>query len=252
MPFSPDSDGVNDRVVFTPKVSEPGWISQWRLSVYWSQDTWVRAGKEQGMPTQDALFKEWKGIGDPPYSITWDGKDTSGRLVDSGTEYSWAFVVKDSSGREVGLSGLLPVDILVTREAGRLRIMVPSILFRSDRADFTGLGPEELDANARTIARIASILAKFPSFSILVEGHGNNVGKMSGFSATRIAAEEKKEVLPLSAARAEFVRTLLSLNGIDSRRMTARGMGSSMPLYDPRNLAMRSRNRRVEFILSGR
>ncbi len=252
MPFSPDQDGVNDRVVFTPKISDPGRIAEWRLSVYLSPESAVRPGTEPGMPKEGGLFKEWKGIGTVPYSITWDGKDTSGRLVDSGTEYAWVFVIKDSAGREAGLSGLLPVDILVTKEAGRLRIMVPSIMFRSDRADFAGLTPEELDANTRIIVRIAAILNTYPTFSILIEGHGNNVGKMSGHSARRIAEEERQEVLPLSASRAEFVRTLLSLNGLDARRMTARGMGSSMPLYDPRNVAMRARNRRVEFILTGK
>ncbi len=252
MPFSPDSDGVNDRAVFTPKVSDPSRISEWRLSVYEDSGVLSAVGGESTVQKTGKPFKEWKGIGAPPYSITWDGKDTSGRLVESATDYAWVFAVKDSFGREAGLSGLLPVDILVVREAGRLRIKVPSIVFRSDRADFMGLNPEGLAANTRIISRIAAILEKYPSFSILIEGHGNNVGKMSGYSAARIAAEEKNEVIPLSTARAEFVRILLSVNGIDPKRMTARGMGSSIPLYDPKNAALRQKNRRVEFILTGK
>lgn len=239
-PFSPDGDGKNDKLVFRPIITEPARVSEWRLLVKSGRVTAPAAGLE---------FKEWKGTGEPPYSFSWDGRGSAGPLIDPATEYSWVFWLKDKSGREASMSGPIAVDLLLVREGNKLRLKVPSIVFGPNRADFQGLGYADLTSNAAIIARVAAILAKYPDHTIVVEGHGNNEGKMLGRSAAKIADEEAREVLPLTRSRAAFVRSLLAVQGLAPSRMTAAGMGSSTPMWDPRDSYHAAANRRVEFVL---
>jgi outer membrane protein OmpA-like peptidoglycan-associated protein len=93
------------------------------------------------------------------------------------------------------------------------------------------------------------ILNRYRTYSVTIEGFANNIGKIYGYSADRIQKEENTEVLPLSKARAEAVRTYLISLGVASSRLTAAGMGSARPVVDPRDAENRWKNRRVEFIL---
>jgi outer membrane protein OmpA-like peptidoglycan-associated protein len=101
----------------------------------------------------------------------------------------------------------------------------------------------------KVIRRIAQILNKFKGYGILIEGHANSEGKMGGYGAAAIAKEEAGELLPLSTGRAELVKKLLSDNGVDSKRLSTKGMGSSEPVVDFKDSQNRWKNRRVEFIL---
>ena len=141
------------------------------------------------------------------------------------------------------------MDVLVIREGDRLKIKVPSIVFRPNAADFNGLDAETVGNNARVIKRIAQILNKFRDYGILIEGHANSEGKIGGYSEAKINDEETKELLPLSTGRAELVKKLLSDNGVDPKRLSTTGKGSSEPVVDFKDAQNRWKNRRVEFIL---
>ena len=144
---------------------------------------------------------------------------------------------------------MIAVDVLVIRDGDRLKIKVPSIVFRANYADFNGLDPEIMTRNEKVVARIAQILNKFPDYRINIQGHANNVGKMLGRSAAKIQAEETKELIPLSTGRAELVRTMLVQNRVDARRLSVEGLGSSEPVVSFTDVENRWKNRRVEFVL---
>jgi len=244
--FSPDNDGVADEVTIGVDVSDVAPIATWSFDI---KELQVVEGAQPGAKPAERLFKSWSGTGAPAKSFVWDGRSDRGELVESATDYPFVFSVTDALGNSARVDGAISVDVLVIREGNRLKIKVPSIVFRPNGADFDGLDQDTLDNNMRVIKRIAQILNKFRDYGILIEGHANSEGKIAGYSAAAIANEETKELLPLSTGRAELVKTLLGQNGVDLKRLSTKGMGSSEPVVDFKDSQNRWKNRRVEFIL---
>ena len=244
--FSPDDDGVDDILTFQIVADKNAGITEWKLEVL---ETAIveSATLQESKPTRS--FMLWSGKGMPPLQITWNGKSPKGELVESATDYPFEFSCWDALGNQTKIKGIIAIDVLVIRDGDRLKIRVPSIVFRANHADFIGLDSEIVARNEKVVARIAQILGKFPDYRIRVEGHGNNVGKMLGYSASRIQQEEVNELIPLSTERAEVVRKMLVENGVDPRRLTVVGLGSSEPVVPFTDVQNRWKNRRVEFVL---
>jgi outer membrane protein OmpA-like peptidoglycan-associated protein len=84
---------------------------------------------------------------------------------------------------------------------------------------------------------IASVLQSDADLHISIEGHTDNVGS--------VAVNEM-----LSNKRAQAVKNYLVNKGIEERRITATGFGSSKPVAPNSTPAGRAKNRRVELHLS--
>lgn len=244
--FSPDGDGEGDTLQVGIGVDAAAGIVEWKLEVF---ETAIVESSTPNAVKSERLFMEWSGKGKPPARISWNGISSRGELVESATDYPFSFVARDQLGNTTTVSGFIAVDVLVIRDGDRLKIKVPSIVFRANYADFVGLGKDIVDRNEKVIERIAQILNKFPDYRIRIEGHANNIGKMLGYSSARIQAEETKELVPLSTGRAELVRSMLVQNGVDSRRLSVEGKGSSEPVVSFTDVENRWKNRRVEFVL---
>jgi flagellar hook assembly protein FlgD/outer membrane protein OmpA-like peptidoglycan-associated protein len=244
--FSPDNDGVDDELTFSISVSDVSPITDWKLDI---DETAVVEGGASGAKPAERLFISWGGSGVPAPSIVWDGRSAKGELVEAATDYPYYFTIRDALGNVAKLQGALSVDVLVLKDGDRLKIKVPSIVFRANYADFVGLDGATLDRNAKVIKRIAQILNRFRDYKIGIEGHANSEGKIGGYSAAKIAEEEQKELIPLSLGRAELVRKLLIADGVDAGRLSTIGMGSSEPVVDFKDSVNRWKNRRVEFVL---
>ncbi len=244
--FSPDNDGVDDELSIAISVSDASEIAEWRFEI---DETQVVEGAAPGSRPKERLFIAWGGTGRPASQIAWDGRSAKGELVEAATDYPYYFTIKDALGNVTRTSGTIAVDVLVIRDGDRLKIKVPSIVFRAGAADFNGLEAEKLANNDRVIKRIAQILNRFREYKIGIEGHANSEAKIIGASASRIAEEETRELIPLSTGRAELVRRLLVENGVDPRRLSVTGRGSSAPVVDFKDAENRWKNRRVEFIL---
>ncbi|PKL05745.1 MAG: hypothetical protein CVV53_07915 [Spirochaetae bacterium HGW-Spirochaetae-9] len=244
--FSPDADGTDDVLTFGVDVDAAAGIVDWKLEVF---ETAIVESSNPNAVSSERLFAEWSGKGKPPVKITWDGKSSRAELVESATDYHFRFVARDALGNSTTVSGFIAVDVLVIRDGDRLKIKVPSIVFRANYPDFVGLSPDIVARNEKVVARIAQILNKFPDYRIRIEGHANNVGKMLGYSPSRIESEETKELIPLSTGRAELVRTMLIQNSVDARRLSVEGLGSSEPVVSFLDVENRWKNRRVEFVL---
>jgi OmpA-OmpF porin, OOP family len=90
------------------------------------------------------------------------------------------------------------------------------------------------DSNA-LLDQAAAMLKMAPDLKIEVAGHTDNVGD---------AATNQK----LSEARAQSVVAALVQRGVAAGRMTAKGLGQSVPVADNRTEEGRAKNRRVELV----
>ena len=85
--------------------------------------------------------------------------------------------------------------------------------------------------------KIADILILNPSYLIEIQGHTDNVGKSDAN-------------LLLSENRVESVRQYLIEKGVNEKRFTAHGYGDTKPIADNDTPEGRTKNRRVEFVVS--
>ena len=244
--FSPDNDGTADELSIALDVSASAPIAEWKFEVL---EQAVVEGAKPGAPAKTRAFASWGGAGAPAKTIVWDGRSSKGELVESATDYPFVFTVKDALGNSTTVEGQITVDVLVIREGDKLKIKVPSIVFRPNGADFQGLDDETIDKNRKVVARIAQILNKFRDYHIAIVGHANSIAKITGMPEAKVLEEEQKELIPLSLGRAELVRQMLVEYGVDQKRLTPEGAGSSKPVVDFADAENRWKNRRVEFIL---
>ena len=245
--FSPDNDGEADDLYIQLKADTLVPLKSWSFQIN---------------DPKGAKFWTTSGKSSITEQIKWDGRSNnkSNELVQSAMDYPYVFTVTDALGMTSTVEGIIPIDILVVRDGNKLKMAVPSIIFRSDAADFKGegepgvakgkgLAKEQIANNERILKRIAVVLNKFKSYKVTIEGHANS---MSG----TVAEEEgtKTEIYgpglkQLSKERAQFVKSQLTKYGVDSSRLTAIGQGGTQPIVDRTDKANNWKNRRVEFIL---
>ncbi len=239
--FSPDNDGVDDELFIKLDGQSVVPFKSWQFDIY---------------DPNNNLFWNTKGKETIADTIVWDGRSNTGELVQSASDYMYEFTVTDILGMTTTKKGFVPVDVLVIRVGDVLKIQVPSIIFRSDNADFMGkdedskrgLEKSVIDNNERVLKRIAEILEKFKSYNVTIEGHANNI---TGTEAEETSTENGNiPLVPLSEERAKFVKDKLIGYGTSSSRLDIIGMGGRVPVVEHSDRANWWKNRRVEFILN--
>ncbi|MDR0475512.1 MAG: OmpA family protein [Treponema sp.] len=228
--FSPDNDGVDDELFIYLSAQDVSPIADWSLEIR--------------VPESGSLFYRIEGRGAPSERIAWNGRSNTGELVQSATDYPYVFTAKDILGNSSAIEGKIGVDVLVVRDGDLLRILIPSIVFRPNYADFVGLSKETVDNNNRIIRRIAQILNKFREYKVKVEGHANPTQPV-GAARNR----EEPELKRISEARAKAIVDLLVSNGVARNRLSYIGVGGSRTVVPPEDRFNAWKNRRVEFIL---
>ena len=243
--FSPDNDGTDDDCF----ISLRGTAANGAKLVSWSFD--INNPVETKKP---GAFWKTSGTDKITPQIVWDGlsntsteKDGKAERVQSAMDYPYVFTVTDSLGLTSVKTGVIPVDILVIPDGDVLKMAVPSIIFRSNHADFktaeeapgSQVTKAQAANNVRVLKRVAEILKKFPDYTVTVVGHANKTG----------AAGEDETLLNLSNARAAFVKDRLVEYGIKADRLSSEGKGGSQPVAEFSDTANWWKNRRVEFIL---
>jgi chemotaxis protein MotB len=118
-------------------------------------------------------------------------------------------------------------------EKGVLLQLSDRILFAAGQADI-------LPEAGRLIAHVGEIVAKYPAYSLRIEGHTDN----SPIRNSRYPSNWE-----LSTSRAvNVVRYLLDKHLIAADRLLAAGFGEYKPLLPNDTLENRARNRRVELL----
>lgn len=248
--FSPDNDGEQDDLFIKLSGKTPSKLTEWSFVI--------------NDPQSGKVFWHTFGTSTITEKIVWDGlsntsRDTNGfaERVQSAMDYPYVFTAKDDLGMSSSVKGKIGVDILVIRDGNVLKMAVPSIIFRSDHADFkteAEVGKGGLDAakaanNERVLKRVAEILTKFGDYKVTVVGHANR--------ATAYEEEETQDnpkmwgpaLIPLSQERAAFVKEYLVKHGISSDRLATEGKGGTQLVVDWQDKDNNWKNRRVEFIL---
>ena len=226
--FSPDNDGIEDELYISLGAKSPAPIDSWYLEI-----------REPVAP--NLLFYRIEGKGSPSGTVMWDGRSNKGELVQAATDYPVKYAATDTLGNSSSLDSKIGVDVLVIRDGDRLKIQVPSIVFRENAADFNGIPADRAENNTRVLRRVAEILNKFRDYKIQVEGHANPV--------QRTDREERTELQPLSESRAKTVVSMLIGFGVSRNRLVAVGMGGTTPVVRFEDRDNWWKNRRVEFIL---
>ncbi len=228
LPFSPDDDGSNDVLGLRLDLVDQSALSDWEVLI---------------RDREGNLFRRFSGSGSPPSRLEWDGRSDKGELVLSAEDYGVEAVARDAYGNRGLAETSIPVDILVIKEGGRYRIRIPGIYFSPFSAEFP---KDRVAGNMATLRRLAEVLAKYPGHAIRIEGHAVRIN----WADPRLGNAEEKEVLaPLSRARAERIKGILTSLGIDAARLSTAGLGGTAPLVPHSDLDNRWKNRRVDFVL---
>ena len=98
-------------------------------------------------------------------------------------------------------------------------------------------GRSDLKSGATTgLDKLVVFLNEYPDRTVIIEGHTDDLGSV-----------EMNQTL--SQHRADSVKSYLMQNGIQSRRLTASGVGETQPIADNQTDSGRQQNRRVEVII---
>mgnify|MGYP002852387399 CR=1 FL=1 len=240
--FSPDNDGVDDDLYIQLKGNSAVPLKNWSFAINDPQN-----GKKFWTVSGKSTITE---------RLVWDGRGNNGELVQSAMDYPFVFTATDTLGMTNTVEGKISIDVLVIRVGDVLKMAVPSIIFRSDAADFKteseikgGIREDQKVNNERVLKRIAEILNKFKNYTVTIEGHANNVSG-TDTEENEDTTQYGKALKPLSRERAEFVKSYLRKNGVDGNRLTAVGRGGSQPVVARNDKDNWWKNRRVEFILN--
>ena len=232
--FTPDGDGMNDTIVFSPKIN---YIEE-------TPESWQILIKDP----QGHDFKTFKGSGALPESLEWDGKSDRGENVVSKNTYTAYLTVTPSrtdrlrtkeltAETDIKISTGLILEVIVPEH--EWKIVVQTIAFDPDAATFDKLSEEQAKANHDTLNEVAQQIKSHTGAKAVIEGYANNI------SGTE--KENVEELIPLSQKRAEAIVEELVKRGIDPSQLEARGMGGANPLASRRDKANWWKNRRVEF-----
>ncbi|MEI8094246.1 MAG: FlgD immunoglobulin-like domain containing protein [Spirochaetales bacterium] len=231
--FAPNNvDGATDLTIKIKTTEGVVPVDNWQLAV---------------IDPRGKTFRQWSGKGLPPASLYWDGKSDTGDTVESGDDYQLQLKVADTQKNVTRQQATVTIDIAVVKIAeGKYKIVVSSIQFPGNSSDLFKLPGDQLNKNLYVLKRLANALGKFPGYKIRLEGYA-----VSEFwnDAKAAAKEQTTQLLPLSLDRANSVRAVMVLLGIDPERFTVLGFGGDKPIVPHGDLENRWKNRRVEFYL---
>ena len=119
--------------------------------------------------------------------------------------------------------------IQVSKDARGIILSMSDILFDVNKAT--------LKADLKTsLAKVAGILSVYQQFNVSIEGNTDNTGS-------------EDHNMKLSQQRADNVKNFLVEQGIDAGRLTAKGLGMTMPIADNKTKEGRQKNRRVDLVI---
>ena len=242
--FSPDNDGLDDDLYIKLKGESSVPLASWSFEIK--------------NPQGSGIFWKRSGTSTITERLIWDGYSNSGELVQSATDYPYVFTATDTLGMTSKVEGFIAVDVLVIRVGDVLKMQIPSIIFRADKADFVGkdkdavhgLAADVITNNERVLQRVADILNKFRDYNVVIEGHANNLSNTEEEeTATVLNGQPNIPLVPLSKDRAEYVKSRLVKYGVNESRLSTEGKGGRYPVAPSTDRNVSWKNRRVEFIL---
>lgn len=213
--FTPDGDGKDDLLTIYPKVHSRKPVRRWKIVIY----------DPSGVP-----FKAFRGKGECPHELRWDGKSYRNETVESAQKYKIKITVWDIDGNEDEGSNTFKTGILFEKSKSGYEVKL--ILFKTDE--------ETVQKEYRVILdKLAAYLMdrRYRQYHVEIQGHTDD----------RLGKEYN---LRLSERRALNVLTYLAGKGVPRHRLSHRGFGKSRPIASNLTLSGKRKNRRVEFVLT--
>jgi len=204
-------------------------------------DSWTMDIYDPGGNVFRSFTNKW-----PADTAVWDGKGTSGEMVQSAEDYPVVAKIRDQFGNVGTVKASVPIDILVEKTATGYRILASRIFFKAYTADYQDVPAEVARQNMDRLDALAAKLKKFPDYKIRLVGHA----VMIHWDNKRLGDIEQRDILlPLSKARSEAVMKALVDRGLDASMFTTEGVGASDQLVPDSDSKDRWQNRRVAFFL---
>ena len=227
IPRSEFSASLDQSLEFRPWAADYSGISSWRIDISTDPDS-VR------------IVKTLSGLGQPPYSVNWDGTSDAGGGVVPPMKYFAVFSAKDEAGNlartealEIAVvqGGPKPGSNISVKNTDRsLTLMFSSaLLFDVDKDSLKSGADETLDETIK-------ILNTYKDNNILVEGHTDNTGSFFHNKS-------------LSERRAKRVADFLVSKGLNREHIAIAGFGQTKPVASNETAQGRQANRRVEVII---
>lgn len=123
-----------------------------------------------------------------------------------------------------------PVELITDSVKVGKSFVINNIYYNTNSADL-------MEESKDVLMAFAEYLKERPNINVEIQGHTDNVGNASANQA-------------LSANRAFTVKALIESYGVDGKRVTAKGFGSSKPIADNNSETGRAKNRRTEFLIT--
>ena len=225
-------DDNSQPLPITIQMQHPGSLHRWWLEI-----------RDPG----GEVLHRWSGHTQPPAQLIWTTQQSLHEGLLAATEYQVILGWVDRRDRQGQTSTNFTTDVFVQKTAEGLKILIPTIHFPPDSANFTtSLGHELLVQNQRILRRLAEIFHKFNRYTIRIEGYANAVHYQDPQAA---ALEETQQLLPLSRQRAQSVAASLEELGVEKSRIHVVGKGGQDPLVPYSDERENWKNRRVEFYL---
>ena len=240
--FSPNADGIKDDTTFLLDFKDGSDIQGWKLVI------------TQG---PDKISRTFSGIGRPPRSFPWDGKNDRGQANADGA-HTALLSVTDEVGNtghspevKLTIDTSKPLVTVVAETDDMVEMQLPLTVSESTNKDIVislasevlfDTGQDAVKAAAyQTLMKANHLVRRYPQRKIRVEGHADNV---------KIDNVQFKNNTELSRARAQAIMKFLTDQGkIDAGRMSFAGFGDSSPRASNDTEDGRRQNRRVEIIL---
>ena len=140
--------------------------------------------------------------------------------------------VKVEEPKQEGVQGeiaQLKEDVAAGVDVSNRSVVFQDIFFKYNSAEFKAESEADLGA-------ALSLMNEMPQLNVEVIGHTSNEG-----------LEKQNQIL--SVLRAEAVKKWLLAKGVDAKRITTSGKGSSEPVVDNATEENREKNRRIQFVI---
>ncbi len=227
-------------------LGDEGQPRDWVLCVHLTPASSLRRWRLVIRDPAGEILHSWSGTKEPS-PLVWSGREALAEGLLSATTYTADLSWQDRRGRNGRLSAPFTTDIFVQKTPEGLKILIPTIHFPPNSANFqSDLGHELVRENEVVLKRLAEIFRKFSRYAIRIEGYANLVHYQDPEKAAR---EQEQQLLPLSQQRAQAVADSLVELGIDRARIKVVGKGDKNPLVPFSEQRENWKNRRVEFYL---
>ncbi len=193
---------------------------------------------------KETVIASYKGDGEPPQSVIWDGKANSGYVLENNKTYFVVSKVTDMAGNTGSAKGQFLFDAALVKKDGKYYIATDDIIFAAYKAELNSAGKTRETANLASLKKVADFNKKYPNYIITLEGNALNV--LLGQGTDR----EKKEediLVKVVDGRISSVKNALLKAGVPETIIKIINNGGKKPIVPVNDLDDRWKDRRVTF-----